>query len=187
MVFNLPIIVNKKALYAVMLAILLPLISYFIVKRKSEHAIVMPPHYYARHGGDADKKRKTCNGYGLAPGCRLQFDQPGKQISVSWDSLKGKIVIADFFFTRCPTICPALTMNMKRLAESINNGKKSGDKTNKFVHFLSFSIDPERDSVAPVKKMGRPFSGQPGTMVVADRQQENDLRSYHRGNEDPGG
>jgi protein SCO1 len=37
--------VNKKALYAVMLAMLLPLVSYFIVKRKSETAVTMPRHY----------------------------------------------------------------------------------------------------------------------------------------------
>ena len=35
-------IVNRKALYAVMLAALLPLICYFIVKRYSESAVVMP-------------------------------------------------------------------------------------------------------------------------------------------------
>jgi protein SCO1/2 len=80
---------------------------------------------------------------------------------VSWDSLKGKIVIADFFFTLCPTICPGLTRNMKRLAESINNGKRVGDTTNKLVHFLSFSIDPERDSVERLKKWADRFQINP--------------------------
>jgi protein SCO1/2 len=37
--------VNTKALYGVMLAILLPLVSYFIVKRYSESAVAMPRHY----------------------------------------------------------------------------------------------------------------------------------------------
>ena len=36
---------NKKALYAVMLALLLPLVCYFIVKQKSETAVMMPQHY----------------------------------------------------------------------------------------------------------------------------------------------
>ena len=40
---------------------------------------------------------------------------------------------------------------MKRLAESIHNGQRVGDRTNKKVHFLSFSIDPERDSVERLK------------------------------------
>jgi len=38
--------VNKKALYAVMLAILLPLISYFIVKRKKRTAWLVAFKYY---------------------------------------------------------------------------------------------------------------------------------------------
>jgi len=72
--------------------------------------------------------------------------------TITWDSLKGKIVIADLFFTHCPTICPTMTKNMKRMAESINNGQKVGDRSNKLVHFLSFSVDPERDSVEQLKR-----------------------------------
>ncbi len=86
-------------------------------------------------------------------------NQEGKQVTL--DSLKGKIIIADFFFTRCPTICPVMTMNMKRLAESIHNGKRVGDKTNKLVHFLSFSIDPERDSVERLKYWANRFQVNP--------------------------
>ena len=50
---------------------------------------------------------------------------------------------------------------MKRLAESINNGKRVGDKTNKMVHFLSFSIDPERDSVERLKNWADRFQVNP--------------------------
>jgi protein SCO1 len=87
------------------------------------------------------------------------INQEGRQ--VNWDSLKGKIVIADFFFTRCPTICPGLTRNMKRMAESIHNGQRVGDKTNKRVHFLSFSVDPDRDSVSQLKKWADRFQVNP--------------------------
>ena len=87
------------------------------------------------------------------------LNQEGKK--VSWDSLQGKIIIADFFFTHCPTICPALTTNMKRMAESIHNGQRVGDKTNKQVHFLSFSIDPERDSVERLKYWADRFQVNP--------------------------
>jgi len=152
--------VNKKALYAVMLAILLPLVSYFIVKWKSEHAIIMPPHYFPDTVLTVTKKGKHVKDtvwHRVADfALTNQENKP-----VSWDSLKGKIVIADFFFTRCPTICPTLTINMKRLAESVNNGKRVGDKTNKLVHFLSFSIDPERDSVERLKSWADRFQINP--------------------------
>ncbi|HMK25977.1 MAG TPA: SCO family protein [Chitinophagaceae bacterium] len=151
---------NKKALYAVMLAILLPLVSYFIVKRKSEHAIAMPRHYFSDTVLTITKKGKhvTDTVWHRVADFALTNQE---NMPVSWDSLKGKIVIADFFFTRCPTICPSLTKNMKRLAESINNGKRVGDKTNKMVHFLSFSIDSERDSVERLKNWADRFQINP--------------------------
>ena len=151
---------NKKALYAVMLALLLPLVSYFIVKNKSEHAIIMPRHYFPDTVVTVTKKGKHVMDTVWHPVADFALvNQENKP--VSWDSLKGKIVIADFFFTRCPTICPTLTMNMKRLQESITNAQRVGDKTNKQVHFLSFSIDPERDSVEQLKKWADRFQIDP--------------------------
>jgi protein SCO1/2 len=142
--------VNKKALYAVMLAILLPLVSYFIVKNKSEHALIMPRHYLPDTVVTVTKNGKNTQDTVWHQVAEFALiNQENKP--VSWNDLKGKIVIADFFFTHCPTICPSLTKNMKRLSESIYNGEKVGDQTNKEVHFLSFSIDPERDSVERLK------------------------------------
>lgn len=143
-------IVNKKALYAVMLAMLLPLTAYFIVKRKSETAVTMPRHYLPDSVVTVTKNGKRVNDTVWHRVADFALtNQEGRPVSL--DSLKGKIIIADFFFTHCPTICPGLTMNMKRMAESIHNGQRVGDKTNKQVHFLSFSIDPERDSVERLK------------------------------------
>lgn len=133
-----------------MLAILLPLVSYFIVKKTSEHAISMPPHYFYDTVTSVVKKGKKVDDtvwHKLADfTLKNQENKP-----VSWDSMRGKIIVADFFFTHCPTICPTLTRNMKRMAESIHNGQKVGDRANKQVHFISFSIDPERDSVERLK------------------------------------
>ncbi len=151
---------NKKALYAVLLAILLPLVSYFIVKNKSEHVISMPRHYLPDTILSVTKKGKrvTDTVWHRVADFTLT-NQENK--SVSWDSLKGKIVIADFFFTHCPTICPGLTKNMKRLAESLKSSKRAGDTINKKVHFLSFSIDPERDSVERLKNWADRFQVNP--------------------------
>lgn len=151
---------NKKALYAVLLALLAPLVAYFIVKDKSETAVTMPRHYLPDTVYTATKRGKqiTDTAWHRAGDFSL-VNQEGRVIN--WDSLKGKIIIADLFFTRCPTICPAMTVNMKRLAESIHNGKRVGDKSNKLVHFLSFSIDSERDSVPQIKKWADRFQVNP--------------------------
>lgn len=141
---------NKGALGAIVLALLTPLVCYFIMKGKSEKASTMPLHYYADTVIEKIKNgKKTSETVWHQLADFSLTNQNGKKIT--FDSLKGKIIIADFFFTHCPTICPPMTRNMKRLQESINNGQRVGDKTNKLVHFLSFSIDPERDSVERLK------------------------------------
>jgi len=133
-----------------MMALLLPLICYYIVKKYSESAVTMPQHYFADSVivNTKNGKQYTDTVWHSLADFSLT-NQLGK--TVSWKDMSGKIVVADFFFTHCPTICPLLTKNMKRLQESITNSQRVGDKTNQSIHFLSFSIDPERDSVERLK------------------------------------
>ncbi len=151
---------NTKALYALLVAIMLPLLGYFIIKRSGESAIHMPRHYLADSITTKTVKGKkvTDTVWHKLPDFSL-VNQQGD--SVSWEGLKGKVVVADFFFTHCPTICPRLTTNMRWLQQSINNAQRVGDKTPDFIHFLSFSIDPERDSVQRLKQWADRFQVNP--------------------------
>jgi len=72
-----------------------------------------------------------------------------------------KIIVANFFFTHCATICPGMTMNIKKLQESIKKSEKVGDRSADFVQFLSFSVDPDRDSVVALKKWADRFQLNP--------------------------
>lgn len=151
---------NKKAIYALLLAVVVPLICYFIIKGYSDSAILMPRHYLADSIVTKTEKGKkvTDTAWHKLPDFSL-INQQGD--TVSWEGLKGKVVVADFFFTHCPTICPRLTTNMRYLQQSINNSQRVGDKTPDFLHFLSFSIDPERDSVARLKQWADRFQVNP--------------------------
>ena len=80
---------------------------------------------------------------------------------VSWKDMQGKIVVADFFFTHCPTICPNMTRAMKLLQDGIKSADKVGNREANFVQFLSITIDPERDSVAQLKKWSDRFQINP--------------------------
>lgn len=53
--------------------------------------------------------------------------------------LLGKMVIANFFFTSCPSICPKLTEAMKELY------KRFADKTAN-IAFVSITVDPQTDT-----------------------------------------
>jgi protein SCO1 len=163
--------VNKNALYAILMALLLPLICYFVVKGKSEKASTMPRHYLPDSVVTKVKKGKKVTDTVWHQLANFTLtNQDGK--TITFDSLKGKIIVADFFFTHCPTICPPMTRNMKRLQESVHNGKRVGDKTNKLVHFLSFSIDPERDSTERLKGWADRFQINPEKwwLLTGDKQ-----------------
>lgn len=66
-------------------------------------------------------------------------DQTGA--SFGSEQLKGKIWVANFIFTRCPTICPTFTRKMATVQERT---KELGDA----VHLVSFSVDPDYDTPA---------------------------------------
>lgn len=64
--------------------------------------------------------------------------------SISDKNLDGKIYVADFFFTSCPSICPVMQRNML----NVYNAFKSGSD----VKIISYTIDPKYDSVPVLKK-----------------------------------
>jgi protein SCO1/2 len=132
------------------IAILLPMISYFIVKGVSGDAVHMPPRYYPEFVKDTviDGKQVSDTIWHQVANITLQ-NQLGD--SVSLHDLRGKIIVADFFFTRCPSICPYLTRNMKGLQDALKTKDVRKRIDTSFVQFLSFSVDPTRDTVAALK------------------------------------
>ena len=64
----------------------------------------------------------------------------------------------DFFFTSCASICPTLTKNMANLQRGfLKGGDPMHAPDSTVVQFVSFSIDPERDSVARLKSYADKF------------------------------
>lgn len=72
------------------------------------------------------------------------LSQLGDSISIN-ETLKGKILVINFFFASCATICPQLTHNMKLL-------NKAFIKNDTSIRFLSITVDPDHDSVANLRQ-----------------------------------
>ena len=60
------------------------------------------------------------------------------------EDFKGKVYVAEFFFTRCPSICIEMNKNMKILDELYGDREDFG--------IASFTIDPENDTPTALKK-----------------------------------
>jgi protein SCO1/2 len=148
---------NKKALLSLAIALLLPVLCYLALKYASDSAVDMPRRYLMDtvitriNNG----KEITDTVWHTTANIHLK-NQLGD--SVSLYDRPGKIIVADFFFTSCRSICPRLTANMAKLQQSFNKGgdlRKKVDSS--IVQFISFSVDPDHDSVSVLKKYADRF------------------------------
>ena len=73
-------------------------------------------------------------------------NQQGEPLELS--DMAGKIWIADFIFTNCPTICPAMTQEMARLQSEFVADP---------IYFVSFSVDPERDTIEVLSRYAKAY------------------------------
>ncbi|WP_371824261.1 SCO family protein [Lutibacter sp. A64] len=64
--------------------------------------------------------------------------------TITQEDYKDKIYVADFFFTRCMTICPVMTNNIAKLQDVFINDDD--------IKFLSHSVTPVMDSVPVLKE-----------------------------------
>ena len=78
------------------------------------------------------------------------INQDGKQVTEK--SVRNKVTVVEYFFTSCPSICPVMNGNLKDVYEKF--------KTNPDFMILSHTVDPERDSVAILKKYSRRFDAE---------------------------
>jgi protein SCO1/2 len=65
-------------------------------------------------------------------------------VEINNDTFKNKVYVADFFFTSCPSICPVMHRNLKKVYEQFKNNPE--------VMFLSHTIDYKYDTPHVLKK-----------------------------------
>lgn len=65
-------------------------------------------------------------------------------LTITGKTFEDKIYVADFIFLSCPTICPKMTNELKKIYDIY--------KTNPHVCFLSHTIDPEHDTIPKLKR-----------------------------------
>lgn len=87
-----------------------------------------------------DGKQVTDTVYATIP--PFSFVDQERQ-TISGKNLDGKIYVADFFFTSCPSICPTMQRNMLSVFKAYQ-GKAD-------FKLVSFTIDPRHDTIPVLK------------------------------------
>lgn len=90
----------------------------------------------------------------------------------SSEALRGKIYVTDFFFATCPTICPKMNMQMKRVQEAYKDDPE--------ISLVSFTVNPEKDTVEALAAYAVEYGVIPGKWVflTGDKKQIYDLARY---------
>ncbi|HRP89025.1 MAG TPA: SCO family protein [Edaphocola sp.] len=144
---------SKNYLIGLAGAILLPL-SIFLYYNKSVMNAVKLPKFYRVDKVDSisvDGKMRYDTIYHKVNDIQL-VNQLGHNVSLNND-LRGKILVINFFFTNCNTICPKLTTNIEHAVAAYK--KKNTD----IVQFLSISVDPN-DSVSVLRQYADRYTTQ---------------------------
>jgi protein SCO1/2 len=141
--------------------LLVPALLYLFLRFETQNHYVLPrylPKIDSAKGEPlmgkvtlADGRQVTDTIYNHIPPFNL-IDQNGKSINQS--VTKGKIYVADFFFTRCVSICPKMSSQLTRVQDIFRN--------NSDVVFLSHTVDPEHDEPKQLKTYAQKYEAIPG-------------------------
>lgn len=90
-------------------------------------------------------------------------DQRGRRITLA--SVRGKVLLVDFFFTTCGTICPKMSEQMARVQDAYKDDPR--------LLLLSHSVTPEIDSVPVLADYGQRYGADPDRwlFLTGDRAQ----------------
>lgn len=113
---------------------------YFLMRPKEEKSLpIINPVDLNEEMVDPELLRV---GYGHTIGLFSFQNQEGKTITEN--DVKGKIFVAEYFFTTCKTICPIMNDQMQRIHRKFKN--------NSNIRILSFTVDPKTDTVEQMKR-----------------------------------
>jgi protein SCO1 len=92
--------------------------------------------------------------------------QDNKPVHFFDDLLKGKVVVINFMFTTCTSICPPMTANLAKVQEYL------GNRVGKDINMISISVDPAVDTPEALKKYAGNYKVKPGWYFLTGKQED---------------
>ena len=83
-------------------------------------------------------------------------DQDGQRVKFVSDVIGDRIVVMDFVYTNCTTVCPVLSALLGQVQGQL------GDQLGEDVVLVSMSVDPVRDTPQRLKAYAGRYKAQPG-------------------------
>lgn len=130
---------RRKAALLLLLLVILP--SGLFLFRSGKHKFRTLPYYGQREvNGPGDTTYFTVPPFAFT-------DQDGNLVTDR--TVTDRVMVVDFFFTRCKSICPRMSAEMQQLQFKLD------EPAFKEVLFLSHTVDPEHDTPEVLKTYAR--------------------------------
>lgn len=131
---------GSKKVALLFLVLIVPSIAYMLMTRGVHHFTKLPVYGEKELSSGGDTLFHTIPDFSFT-------NQDGKNITQEY--YKDKIYVADFFFTTCPSICPKMSSSLGKIQEKF--------KAQRDVKLVSFTVNPENDSVEVLKDYAKKF------------------------------
>lgn len=144
-----------------LILLVLPIFVYLFLQTFGKNRYKIPI-FYPEDSIQVDGKW-IVNKYQTIPDFNL-IDQNNQPFKAS-EKLKGKVYVADFFFTRCGSVCPVLTSELARVQEAYKNTPD--------VVLVSHTVDTEHDTPEVLKKYAEKYKAIEGKwfFLTGDKKQ----------------
>lgn len=149
-----------KILLATLL--LIPVLLFFLWRNAEER--YTPLEIYGDIEMDGSRTPWTLRNFKL-------IDHQGDTLNLA--NFDNKIIVANFFYATCPSICPSMNNNLRLTVEKY--------KDNPEVVFISHTVNPEQDSVSALNEYAARY-GYPASkwhFVTGSKQEIYDLAENH--------
>jgi protein SCO1/2 len=90
----------------------------------------------------------------------------GKRVLFYDDLVKDKVVSLNFFFANCDEICPLVTANLAKVQKLL------GDQVGRDIHFFSFTLKPQEDTVEVIRSYRKKFGAGPGWTFLTGKPED---------------
>ena len=138
--------ITQKGLLGLVLAVLVPLVGYLVVDHYRADVVPIPRFYIPERVDTVKKDGKTVYDTVFHVVKDFTFtNQMGQQVGLH--NLPNKVVLVNFFFTSCPSICPKMMANLEKIQQAYV-------KNDTLLQLVSFTVDPERDTAETLRQYG---------------------------------
>lgn len=148
---------KTRLILAIAIAVLVPLSFFIIAEMKGKGEIPMPGYFVSEKivSRTVDGQTQQDTIFHRTSDLTL-INQFGDTVGLNRD-LERKILVVNFIYTTCPSVCPKLTANMKMLQKAFRKDPKKEVSMNNEVHLVSITVDPTRDSFPQLRKYAERF------------------------------